>query len=227
MYEKILEKLKLQRGQNLQVSDKTLEKMAKRFSKYIDTEEKLKEEDFTEDIENLQGNIGHIAKQVKEDTEKNFKKVEKTPAEIETERLAKIEKEKEDEKKGISPEVSALMEQNKQIMETLSSMNGEKIATTRSEKLGVILKDAMPEYKNQILSGFKHMNFENDEAFNSYFESTKTNFAAFEQKDKEQGLNTAIPNPDVKQPEKEELNPTFAKAMAAHDEQKALDKEKE
>ena len=217
METKILEKLKSQRGQNSQVSDKTLEIMAKRFSKYIDTDEKLEAEDFKEDIENVQGNIGHIAKQVKEDTEKKIK-VEKTPEQLAAEKAAEELKAKENEKKGISPELAALMKQNEEIMKTLSGIQGEKITKTRVQSLNEALKDAPSYYKNQVLSGFENMSFKSDEDFNSYAELTKSNFTQFQQDAKEDGLNKYSPKGDPKKDNEDaELSPVFKAAMEAHD----------
>ena len=179
----------------------------------------MKKIDITEQNKILKGNISHIAKQVKEDTEKNLKSVAKTPEQIEAEILTKEQKEKENKEKGISPELAALMEQNKQIMETLSNIQGEKITKTRAEKIDEILKDSHPDYKKQVLSGFNRMKFENDDDFDSYLNETKTNFESFKQFAKEQGLNTFSPKPEIKKEDKEELNPVFAKAMKAHDEQ--------
>lgn len=209
MYEKILQKLKTQRGENSQVSDKTLEKMATRFSKYIDTEEKLNEEDFTEDIENVQGNIGHVAKKVKEDAEKEFKTVEKTPEQIEAERLAK---EKENKEKGISPELAALMDQNKKIMETLSNMQGEKITTTRTQKMSELLKDAPEYYSKQILETFKNTTFSDEEAFSSYLGASKTNLEAFNQQLKEGALNTQSPSVNISKPNEDGQTQVLADA---------------
>jgi len=212
MYEKILQKLKTQRGTNSQVSDKTLEIKAKTLESVIIDEDVLAKIDFTAEIESMQGNIGHVAKQVKEDTEKKAK-VEKTPEQIENERVAAEKLANENKDKGISPELAALIKQNEEIMKTLSGIQGEKITTTRSESLNAVLKDAPPYYKDQILSSFKNMNFATDEDFNNYTELTKTNFTQFQQQAKESGLNTYSPTSDPKKPVDDGRTPELSMAQ--------------
>lgn len=212
MYDEILEKLKEQRGENSQVSDITLGKMAKRFSKYITTAEDLEKEDFTEDIENVQGNIGHIAKQVKEDTEKNLK-VNK-PKDL----VIKQEEKKENE--SMSPEVAALLKQNEQILKELSGIKGEKITETRVDSLNQLLENAPDYYKSQVISGFQNMKFETNEDFDAFKDVTKGNFDKFVQSAKEDGLNKYMPESKAQKQEGEDLNPTFKKALDATKEDK-------
>ena len=225
MYEKILQKLKTQRGQNLQVSDKTLEAKAKSLEVLITDDDILAKADFTSEIESMQGNIGHVAKQVKEDTEKTLKKVDKTPAEIEAERLAKETKEKEDKEKGISPEVSSLIEQNKKILETLASMQGEKITTSRADILNQKLKDTPLIFKDATLNGFNRMKFNSDEEFSEYISEIEILAKNAIQVGKESNLNTSTPDITVKKPEDTKLNPVFGKAVEAFDNQESKKKE--
>lgn len=215
MQEKILAKLKEQRGQNSQVSDKTLEAMAKTWSNVIKDDETLNGIDFTDQISSFQGNIGHIAKQVKEDTEKAYKQVVKTPEQIPSEEAEKKRIEEDNKSKGISPELAALMEQNKQIMETLSRIQGEKITTTRSQKLESILKDAPKAYKDQVIGSFSKMNFDDDSDFEGFINTTKTNFEGFQQMAKEQGISFVTPTAVTKKQEGEQLNPVFKAALEA------------
>jgi len=203
MYEKILQKLKEQRGQNSQVSDKTLESMAKTWGNVIKDDETLGNIDFTEQISSLQGNIGHIAKQVKEDTEKIFKKPESAqPA----------PKPNEPKPEDMPEWAKALLDQNKQNAELLAKMQGEKITTTRSQQLETILKDAPNAYKEQVLNSFQKMQFSDDNDFNSYVDTTKTNFEGFQQMAKEQGLSFSTPTPNVHKPKDDGRTPELASA---------------
>lgn len=207
MYEKILEKLKQQRGQNTQVSDRTLESMAKRYARYIDTDEKLESEDFKEDIENIQGNIGAIAKQVKEDTEKKI-----TPEKKPEEKKEKVEK--PDEKKEDMPEwAKSMLEQNKVLLEKVNGMQDEKVTQSRSEILNEKLKETPLIFKNATISGFNRMKFENDEEFNAYLSEVEENAKAAIQEGNEKGLNTSTPKPDVHKPDPEEVSPEMQKAI--------------
>jgi len=201
MYEKILQKLKEQRGQNSQVSDKTLESMAKTWGNVIKDDETLGNIDFTEQISSLQGNIGHIAKQVKEDTEKIFKKPESAqPA----------PKPNEPKPEDMPEWAKALLDQNKQNAELLAKMQGEKITTDRIDEINTILKDAPKVYKDQVLlSRFDNMN---DDDFLSFKETTKTNFEGFQQMAKEQGLSFATPTPNVNKPKDDGRTPELANA---------------
>lgn len=216
MQEKILAKLKQQRGQNLQVSDKTLEDMAKTWAQVVKDDEMLNGIDFTEQLSSLQGNIGHIAKQVKEDTLKNYKpepKPEPTP------------KPKPGEPKPDDmPEwAKALIESNKQNTELLAKLQGEKITTTRTSQLEAILKDAPKAYKDQALANFNKMSFTDDDDFNSYVETTKTNFEGFQQMAKEQGVTFPTPGANIKKPVDDGLSDTFKKVLEAKEAQEKKD----
>ena len=61
MYEKILQKLKTQRGTTSNVSDRSLEDMAKSYELIIKDDEALNALDFTKIIQSLDGNISKIA----------------------------------------------------------------------------------------------------------------------------------------------------------------------
>lgn len=220
MEAKILEKLKRQRGKNLQVTDLTLIAKAKTLASIITDDEILAKIDFISEIESMQGNIGHVAKTVKEETEKLLK-VEKTPEQIAADLLAektrKEAEEKANKEKGISPELAAVMEQNKEIMETLKVMSGEKITKTRSELLNNVLADAPEALKAQTLANFKQMNFADDAAFETFKEATKTNVDSMVQFGKEQGVNFGAPKPEVRKPEADNLNPVMKAAFDAQD----------
>lgn len=207
MYEKILQKLKEQRGQNSQVSDRTLEKMAKRYAKFIDADEKLKDEDFTEDIENIQGNIGSVAKKVKEDTEKQAATNAKTADEKAKEEAAKKDG------KNTDPVVAQLLEQNKEIMEKLNGISNEKVTQSRSEILQEKLKETPLIFKDATLNGFKRMQFETDEDFNSYLSEVEESAKGAIQEAKEKGLNTSVPPVNVQKPDPEEVTPEMQKAI--------------
>lgn len=211
MQEKILAKLKEQRGENSQVSDKTLESMAKTWANVVKDDETLGNIDFTEQISSLQGNIGHIAKQVKDDAEKNYQGF-KSPEQLKKEAEEAERLKNKGGGKEISPEVQALIDQNKQIMETLGAMKSEKITTSRTGELETILKDAPKAYKDQILLSFDKMQFESDEDFGSFKETTKTNFSNFQQMAKEQGVVFNSPALNVQKPIDNGQTPELAKA---------------
>lgn len=218
MYEKILEKLKAQRGTTSNVSDRSLEDLAKSLETIVTTDEILEVADLTNAIKSIDGNINYYtAEQVKAIEKKSQEEAaKKVKEEIE----AKAKKAGEEMKKNedVPQYVKDLLEQNKTITETLAGLKGEKIAKTREEKMSEILKEAPGYYKDQVIESFKNTSFENDDSFTAYLEKSKTNFDSFKQQAKEQGLNTFAPKTETKKEEKEQLNPVFEQAMKAHDE---------
>jgi len=232
MYAKILEKLKTQRGTTSNVTDRSLEDLAKSLESIITTDDILNVADLSKAIESIDGNINHYtAAQVKAIEEK---RITDTAKKAEDEAAKKADEEANKNKlpddapdyiKAIMEQNNLLMEQSKQTAQSLANLQGDKITTTRTEKMTELLKEAPEYYKNQIIEGFNNMTFENDEAFGSYLGKSKTNLDLFTQQAAEQGLNTSSPKAETKKPEKEELNPTFAAAMKAHDELKAKEKE--
>lgn len=219
MYEKILQKLKSQRGSNNQVTDKTLEAKAKTLESLITTDEILATVDFTDEIASMQGNIGHIASEAVKNAGTEAEKLQAKKAQEEADKLA-AEKLALTHKGEEAPEwAKAIIEQNKKNAETLAALQGEKITTTRSEKLNEILKEAPKAFKDQVISNFNQMQFADDDAFNAFTETTKTNFDGFKQLASEQGLSFSTPSLDVKPEPKTKLNPVFEKAFKAKEEE--------
>lgn len=232
MYEKILQKLKEQRQKVIaakgssNVSDRSLEDLARSLEPIISTDEILNVADLSKAIESIDGNINHYtAEQIKAMDKKKQEEEAKKAAE---EAAKKAEQERLDKLKGAGDNkdvdiASIIAESIKSAVEPLtnqiSELKGEKIATTRVEKMNEILKDAPEYYKNQIITGFNNMSFKDDDSFNSFLDNTKTNFETFQQQAKEQGLNTSAPKGEVKKEDEAKLNPVFEKAMKAYDEQ--------
>ena len=214
MFEKILQKLKQQRGQNLQVTDKTLEAMAKTLANIVKDDETLNGIDFSEQINSLQGNIGHIAKQVKEDTSKQFEgyvKPNPTPTPTPTPNPTPNDPPKQGDDiaaivaNAIKTAVSPLQEQ-------IAKMQGEKITTTRSQELNDLLKDAPKAYKDSVLAGFSKAQFADDEDFNAFKETQKVNYEGFQQMAKESGITFPTSSAGVKKPVDDGRDSTLASA---------------
>jgi hypothetical protein len=198
MQEKILQKLKSQRGQTSKVSDRSLETLAKSLVNVYTTEDLLATADFTEAIASLDGNISfHIADEVKKATDKAV-----------ADALAKAEKEKTDKEKGKGdkkedemPEWAKLQQaENKRLADELAKLQTEKIVGSRTDKLNEILKNTPAYLKTPILSSYAKAQFETDEDFNTYVSDIDKQCKEFEQAAKEQGLNTSIPGMDVQRP---------------------------
>ncbi len=208
MYEKIVQKLKEQRGTTSNVSDRSLEDLAKSLETVITTDEILAVADLTKAIESLDGNISYYAS----GAVKKAKDIEEAEKANEATKLAakkaaeKVKKEagKKDDTpdwaKALFEGVDELREQNKTHSANLLALKNEKVTSTRSDKLNTIIKD-LPDYvKDPIKEGFKTASFTNDEAFSTYLQQVEKSRKTFEQAAKEQGLNTNVPTVIVQKP---------------------------
>ncbi len=207
MLEKILQKLKEQRGTTSNVSDRSLEALAKSLVILITTDEILAVADLSTAIESIDGNINHYtAEAVKK--AKDAEDVEKAKKATELAVKKAAEKAKKDKEKGTgtkteeTPEwAKTIMEQNQKFSEDLIALKQEKVTSTRSDQLNKIVKE-LPEYlANPIKESFKTASFENDEAFSTYLQQVEKSGKTFEQAAKEQGLNTSTPSVNVHVPE--------------------------
>lgn len=227
MFEKIKLQLLSNKGTN-SVSTRTLEEQAQLLSSVITTDEQLTVFDFKKYVETLGGNISHdVAEQArlaKEELEKKYKGI-KTPEQIAAEKAAeeaaKKAKDEADKAKGISPEMAALMEQQKQMMDMISKMQGEKITTTRSQELNELLKDAPKAYKDSVLAGFSKAQFADDDDFNAFKETQKVNYEGFQQMAKESGITFPTSSAAVKKPVDDGRDSTLASASKLIAEAKA------
>lgn len=214
MYEKILQKLKDQRGSNNQVTDKTLEVKAKTLEKIITSEEILATVDFTDEITSMQGNIGFIAS----DAVKNAAtEAEKKAAEAQTEAQKKEAAKKaaeEAEKKGDKPDMAKLISDAlNPIVEEINGLKKQKALQTRQELLNEKIKDTPLIFKNTTLSNFKRMNFETDDEFNEYISETEQSAKEAIQIGNESGLKFATPSKEVHKPDPDAVSPEMEKAI--------------
>lgn len=204
MYEKILLKLKEQRGQTSNVSDRSLDDLAKSLVTIITTDEILAHADLTKAIESIDGNISHYtAEAVKKAKEKDDEEAAKKAVDLAAKKAAeKVKKEKETGKKTeeIPEWAKVLMEQNQTFSDNLTALKNEKITSSRSDKLNGVVK-GLPDYvADPIKESFKTTSFENDEAFSTYLQKVEKSGKSFEQAAKEQGLNTSTPSVHVRKP---------------------------
>ena len=217
MQEKILAKLKTQRGTTSKVSDRSLEDLAKSLTSIITTDEVLAVADLTAAINSIDGNINNY-------TAAQIKALNDAGAAADQAKKAKEDAEKkaaEDLAKGIKPTIDPvieeLMKQNKLIMEQLQGFATEKVSKSRSEILNEKLKDTPLMFKESVLSNFKRAAFKDDEDFGSYLSEIEAQAKSAIQVGREKGLNTATPSAQVQKPESEELSPIMKAAYAAYD----------
>lgn len=202
MFEKILQKLKDNKGNNLGVSDRTLEDLARTLEPVITTDEQLNAYSADKAINTIAGNINFEA------AEAVKRQQDKVKADAEAERKRK-EAEEAAKNKGGSPKpgeevptwAQNLIDQNEAMTKRLDGMQVEKAMATRKQQLEASLKDTPDYYRNSLIEGFDRLNFENDDQFGEYLKGVETNRDSFIQQAKEQGLNTSKPRRDVEVPE--------------------------
>jgi len=208
MYEKILQKLKIQRGTTSNVSDRSLEDLAKSLESIITTDEILQKAELSSAIKSIDGNISHytsdVLRKVKEKEEADKAKA----AQEENTRKTREEETKKKQKEGIPDYILDIMAQNKASQEALSQLNAdlltlrmEKTDTTRQDKLNKMLTGLPAYLSNPIITSFKSAKFDTEESFSSYLSAIESDTKAFVQAAKEQGLNTISPKSEVKLPE--------------------------
>lgn len=190
MYEKILSKLKNQRdglkqaGKTSNVSDRTLETIAKSYEPVVTTDDSLTGFDFTNLIESLDGNINHVSSEA-------VKKVKTTtPPTTTTPNIP-------------APEENPLMKQLQELSTLVGSLSQEvvslKTGTKKNQQLEVlknVLANTPTYFTTPIIKSFEKLDFKDEDEFNEYVNEVKTSKESFIQSAKEQGLNTfSTPNP--------------------------------
>lgn len=208
MYEKILQKLSTQRaaikaatGKASNVSDRTLQALAKSLEPVITTDEVLTTFDFTESIKSFDGNIGHVTKSQLQKA-KDDEKAEADRLAAEEQARKDAEAAGKDDKVDIGAQIaSALKTALTPLTQEIQGLKSEKVNTSRTEQINAVLKDAPDYYTAPIIQGFDNMNFETDEDFTEYLSGISTAKTTFVQALKEQGLPTNTPNPRTHIPE--------------------------
>lgn len=208
MFEKILQKLKEQRGQNSSVSDRTLNDLAKSYSNIITTDEQLTAFDFAPLIDSINGNISHHSassvnafKEKQEEEAKKKKEEEERKKNLQEKANKAAQNAGNAGENGQAPEwmsqfiqgMEAQKQVNERIMQELTGLKTEKVTSTRKTQLDQVLKNMPDSFKKMVYSGFELASFENEDSFNSYLEQVKENAKGLEQVAKEKGLNSWAP----------------------------------
>jgi hypothetical protein len=206
MLEKILQKLKEQRAEKSNVSDRSLADLAATYVPLITTDEQLEAADFTAAIVSIDGNINnYTAAAVKAAAAKGTPPTTPTPPATGTPPTPAGD--------DMPAWAKALMEQNKALSEGLTKLQTEKVTTGRASQLEGVLKDAPDFFKKPILSTFSKTAFETEEEFTAYLEEVKAVRTDFEQKAAEQGMNVAVPS-KANQPKNDGGTPVLSEALA-------------
>jgi len=212
MYEKILQKLKIQRGETSNVSDRSLEDLAKSLATIISADEILEKADLSAAIKSIDGNINSYTKKQIELAKKA--ESEKTAAEKAAEEKKKAEEDalKAKNDKDVPQYIKDMMEQQKKTQEMLLALQSEKSANTRKTLLEKTLETTPDFYKKSIVSAFEKTSFENEESFTEFLGTVKSNAEAFTQAAKEHGLPVNIPAGGIPKPEETGETPTLKSA---------------
>lgn len=228
MFEKIFQKLKEQRAANSSVSDRTLETLARTLETLITTDEILATYNAKTAVDELEGNIRHIASEAVKMAQEKKEKEAKDKAEKEAKKKAADEAAKKANGGKEQPEyVTALMEQNRLLAESLQNINAKvegmeknTITNSRAAKLAKKL-EGVPEYlATPIKNSFKVATFENDDSFNNFLTEIEGSTTAFKEAAKKQGLNTFAPSTEVKPPKETGQTPELEKARELVNKQK-------
>ena len=224
MHEKIVAKLKTQRGTTSNVSDRTMEDMAKAFELVINTDEVLATFDFSSAIKSMDGNISnYTAEQVKlmnSKTEAERVATEKAEAEkaeaekAEAERIKGGGVEVPEWAKAMKAQSDILMEQNKTLAEKLGTFEQNKTHESRRDILKKKLTGLPDYFVKPIQENFKNAQFSDEDAFTGYIGVIEQSAADFKQKAAEGGLNIDAPSPNVKKPENNGQTEALADAFA-------------
>ena len=225
MFEKIKAKLLLQRGTDSNVSDRSIEDLAKSLETVITTDDILEKADLTAAIKSIDGNINHYtAEAVKKSTTEAKQKIKddaEAKQKIKDDDAAAAQQQTEE----IPAWAKTVMEQNQKMADDLNSMQTEKTTSTRRDQLKKQLKDLPEYYTKPILSAFDSTSFEDEDTFSTYLNGIKTNGDDFQQQLKEKGLNTTPPRKDVEIPEDTEETPVLADARKMANDQKEKQKD--
>jgi hypothetical protein len=211
MYEKILQKLKEQRGTTSTVSDRSLEDLARSLEPIITTDEILGLANLTNAIKSIEGNISHYTKQQLEKIKADEKKAAEDAAKKAAEK-AKAEGDKKDTILTAEQLAGLIKDAIAPLATELAGLKQEKTTNSRVEKLQAILKGLPDFYTKPLLAGFVRTSFTDDTEFDTYLGEVTSNRDAFNQAAKEQGLNTFVPVADVKKPVETGETPEMASA---------------
>ena len=214
MYEKILQKLKLQRGTTSNVSDRSLEDLAKALETLIIDDASLEKADLTNAIKSIDGNISNYTAEAV----KNIKKEEPVKN---TDPVKAPEQKKEEPQ---NEELKTLMDAVKQLSEKLGAIEGEKATLTRKEKLSEKLKETPTLFKAAVLKSFERQTFKDDQDFDNYLVEIEEQSKTAIQEGKEKGLAFGSPGANVHKPDSEGVSPEMEKTIKEMTEVKEIKK---
>lgn len=102
---------------------------------------------------------------------------------------SKSNKTNKDEKDYAPSWAKGLVESVETLRGEIATLKGEKVTTTRKDKLTELLKDS-GSYGNRILKSFDRMKFETDEEFGDFYSEVEEDLKAYNQERADAGLAT-------------------------------------
>lgn len=207
MFEKILQKIKTQKGEKSNVSERTLTDLARSLELVIVDDAALAKFDFAPVIASIDGNINHhtatAIKTLKEQTPPTPPAPPATPPASST-------------PPNDMPEwAKQLLEQNKKLSESLQVLQGTKVHENRLAQVQKVLGQAPKWYSDTVTASFGKMKFETDEEFAEYTQVLKTQTDTTIQAIKESGIVMTPPGGATLPPAPDAVSPMFQKALDA------------
>jgi hypothetical protein len=226
MFDKILAKLKEQRGENSHVSDRTLEDLARSLESLITSDEILEKSDFTAAIKSVAGNLNYYAGEaVKTAAEKKKEEEAKKKAE---EEAKKKKAEEERLKKNLPPNeeiptwAKGILDKQEALLTELNTMKSDKVKSVRSEKLKKTLEGTPDFYSKPFLQGFSKLRFDSEDDFETYLTEISKAKNDFIQTSKEKGISFPSTPPPKKEEEDTGQTPVLGDAIKLVQKQKEL-----
>ena len=211
MYEKILQQLKKQRGQTSNVSDRSLEDLAKALESLIASDEILEKTDLTAAIGSIDQNINHYtAEEVKKLKAPGTNPAPAVPP------VKKIE--------STNDTTALLLEAIQKLTEKVGKIEGEKVGISRKEKLSEKLKETPDLFKTAMLKSFERQTFKDDNDFETYLTEIDEQSKTAIQEGKEKGLVFSSPGANVHAVDPEAVSPEMLKTIKEMTEVKEIKK---
>jgi len=211
MFDKILAKLKGERGKTSQVSDRTLEDTARALESIIVSDEILAKYDAKKAISTLEGNINAVVSTEKTNWEKQKEEERKAQSPATPPTVPNMPTTPEDPTQA---KIKELTETVSSLIGVVGSLTKQTAQEKRTAALKEVLKDTPAYYQDPILAQIDKMTFAKEEDFNEYVGTVKTSAESFILKAKESGLNTTTPPKGGEDATpKTEISPLMAQAL--------------
>jgi hypothetical protein len=177
---------------------KELQSIAAKVADNLEFNDETSDEDKDKEInEKIDAIIPYLtvgqayANRLRQELEDTLKKPEEEEEEEEEEEPQKPRKKTPKGKETPDPN-KEILEALKAMREELTAIKGEKVTTSRKQKVEEALKDT-GRYGDNLLKQFARMTFQNDDDFETYLDELKTDAAEYKKERSENGLSKGTP----------------------------------